>query len=203
MSQAVGLKLYRFLLKKASKVEANRLERYFCRSKATKRKFSKNLKELITDTLPSEGTVDLVSTVKLLARQETQCDKFNLGFEAYRYLSAVGAIDINLPKIFDKGDVVQHMLGETGVVIGRQPACIMPQNWIEDTYGPNHPLIKQPWYEVVLDKRDGGFVTHTPGAFLKLASNPIQSKLLQSEGWTFDDHHGKYHPPRDTWPPPL
>ena len=192
MSSPLGIKIYRSLLKKATAIEAKQMQGYLCRSQPAKRGYSKELRSILIDELEPDGNVNLLCLIKRLARISKN-NNLGIGFEASRHMQSLSTIELNVPKIFDEGDVVMHVLGEVGVVIGRRPSCTMPQSWIENIYSSvDHPLLKQPWYEVALDKQHGDFVTHTPGALLTIISSPIESRFLQSEGWIFDYLQGRY-----------
>eukprot|EP01060_Flectonema_neradi_P038780 TRINITY_DN8259_c3_g1_i1.p1 TRINITY_DN8259_c3_g1~~TRINITY_DN8259_c3_g1_i1.p1 ORF type:complete len:207 (+),score=28.38 TRINITY_DN8259_c3_g1_i1:91-711(+) len=163
------------------------------------RYMSPDLRDLIDNDMRKweggQNRSDVTKTVRRLCRE---VDNMNVGFEAGRFLETFSdIIQVPVNRVFKVGDVVKHKLfNEIGVIIATHPTCAMKPGWCLQNLGcVDHPLINEPWYDIVLDDKHGGYQRHGANRNHHIVKVPVNNTQLKANGWIFNEDTGNYQPP--------
>ena len=190
MSSVIRRTLYKSLVRQAKELDKTNIAGFILSSSALTSQMSSELQAVV-----QTDNVIALDLVRVMARKGCHV---SVGFEASRWMGLINR-SVSEPLVtFKRGDIIRHkLIDDIGVVLNVYPSCNMPKGWISRAFGStDHPLINQPWYDVVLDKRNGGFTTHTTGLFNESVTCEIESPLLKAEGWKYDNSAGCYQPPQ-------
>ena len=203
-----GLKrtLVKKLLKSSKIVDGSELAGFFMYSPAV-RSMSSDLRNLVGEDMTKwEGGPERTSVSDTVKRLCREVDNVNVGFEGARFLQIFANI-VQVPpeRIFNLGDVVRHKLfDEVGVVLGIHESCAMPPSWCNQNLGTSdHPLIKETWYDILLDEKHGGFKRHGANRFHERVKVPVEHSIIKMMKWEFDEKTGTYSSTEETDPPSV
>eukprot|EP01062_Namystynia_karyoxenos_P014898 TRINITY_DN15397_c0_g1_i2.p1 TRINITY_DN15397_c0_g1~~TRINITY_DN15397_c0_g1_i2.p1 ORF type:complete len:232 (+),score=62.09 TRINITY_DN15397_c0_g1_i2:88-696(+) len=121
--------------------------------------------------------------------------ELGFGFAALSFLNKAAAVSSESTEPFELGQVVIHkVFRQVGVVLDRHERCKQDTEWILSNVGSlDSPLLKEDWYDILLDVDAGGFVRHgARRTHSALKNTPVEHPLLARSGWGFDPGSGRY-----------
>eukprot|EP01061_Rhynchopus_euleeides_P033770 TRINITY_DN5691_c0_g4_i2.p1 TRINITY_DN5691_c0_g4~~TRINITY_DN5691_c0_g4_i2.p1 ORF type:complete len:206 (+),score=55.10 TRINITY_DN5691_c0_g4_i2:324-941(+) len=189
--------VYRALLRQARIADSYDITHFMARGPIMQLFASEQLQGVVDD--PDMDWKDMQGSVRRLAKK---LDNPSVGLEAVKLLTKiceVGGAPIVKCAV---GDVVKHRVwGHVGVVVNVHDHCRMDPQWVASNVGSlDHPFIKEPWYDILLDTSHGGFVRHGALRNHYRVSQEVHHPRLATHGWAYNIDKGRYEPPQPQVP---